>query len=160
MCVESGDHRTQAGVQCRAAVKAEPSEPDEHLTGCHQYQSLGAILRIPYRAQEYDRHVVRLVERLLPIVLSFAKNQGISQAGSAARDVYRATTSEVEAWKIEEPTVGVPGPICDGAVDDSSPKKAKDERRHDATTLERSTNDDHSRTGAEEEFVEAKDDLG
>jgi hypothetical protein len=72
----------------------------------------------------------------------------------------RTTAGEVEAWKLEQPAVGVPGPVCNGAVHDSCPKKAEDHGRHDTATLERPTDDYHSGTCAEEEFIEAEDNLG
>lgn len=71
----------------------------------------------------------------------------------------RTTTSKVKRGKVEKPTIAIPGPASDGAVDDGSPAKGKDHGRHDATTLKRTSNHKLNGNGTEEHLVETEDNL-
>lgn len=97
---------------------------------------------------------------LLAVYLSLAENQSIGQGGATTGDVDGATTGIIERWQVIEPAAGVPGPAGDGAVDDCGPPEAEEQRWDDTTALEGSTDHDHDRADAEEELVEAEDNLG
>lgn len=71
----------------------------------------------------------------------------------------RAATSEVKRWKVVQPSIGVPGPACNWAVDDRSPAESEDHGGHDATTLEATTDNEDDCANAEKHLVEAEDDL-
>lgn len=68
-------------------------------------------------------------------------------------------TSVVERGKVEKPAIGVPGPACNGTVDDGAPAKGENEGRHDTATLERATDDDLYCASGEEKLVKAEDDF-
>jgi len=61
---------------------------------------------------------VWLVEFLLALLETFSKNESISKTADTAGDVDWTTTGKVETWELEEPSISVPGPVSDGAVDD------------------------------------------
>lgn len=103
---------------------------------------------------------MRLHHGLLAVYLSLAENQSIGQGGATTGDVDGATTGIIERWQVIEPAAGVPGPAGDGAVDDRGPPEAKEQRWDDTAALESSTDHDHDRADAEEELVEAEDNLG
>ena len=70
------------------------------------------------------------------------------------------TYSEVKAREVEQPTIGVPSPACDRTVNDCCPAESEDHRWHDASALERSTDDQLHCAGAEEHLIQAEDNLG
>ena len=72
----------------------------------------------------------------------------------------RSTSSIVKGGEIVEPSVAVPGPACDGAVDDCGPDEGEQQRWKDSASLKRATDHDLTRTGAEEELVQAEYDVG
>lgn len=55
-------------------------------------------------------------------------------------------SSKVVAGKVEEPAIGVPGPVGDGVVDDGGPKEHEDDGGEDTTSISNGT-DCKSRTG-------------
>lgn len=57
----------------------------------------------------------------------------------------RTATGKIIAGKVEEPAIGVPGPVGDGIVDDSGPEEHEDNGREDAASVGYST-DGKSRT--------------
>ena len=69
------------------------------------------------------------------------------------------TYSEVKAREVEQPTIGVPSPACDRTVNDCCPAESEDHRWHDASALERSTDDQLYSASTEKHLVEAKYDL-
>ena len=72
----------------------------------------------------------------------------------------RSTSSIVKGGKIVEPSVTVPGPAGDRAVDNGSPNKGEQQRWKNSATLKGAADHDLTGTGAEEELVQAKDDVG
>ena len=140
--IPDSDHSAHRGVEGGATVEAEPTKPDQ----C--------------RAEKDDSNVVRLVDVLLMVSASLAKNQRISETRSARGDVHRPTTSEVQGTESVEPAVGIPGPVGYGAVADGDPEETEDDGREDATALERASDHDHGGAGGEHELVKTEDDVG
>lgn len=118
MRVEGRSHGADSRVQSRATVESKPAEPDEN------------------RAKKDKSRIMRFSVVLVPLVLPLSENQSICQSTAAGSDVDRASTGEVERGEIEEPTVGIPGPAGNGAVDDGRPAEGENHRRKDAATLE------------------------
>ncbi|KAH0238759.1 hypothetical protein KCV06_g575, partial [Aureobasidium melanogenum] len=87
------------------------------------------------------------------------KVEFVSQSCPTTRDVDGTTASVVERGKLGKPTIGIPCPAGDGAVDNGAPAETEDERRKDATTLESTTNDDLDCASGEEKLVETEDDF-
>lgn len=92
-------------------------------------------------------------------MLSLSKHQSIRQSGPATGDMHRTSAGEVKGWKVEEPSIGVPSPACDGAVHDSGPQEGEDERWNNTAAFEGTTDDDLHGAGTEEKLVEAEDDF-
>jgi hypothetical protein len=55
----------------------------------------------------------------------------------------------VHASPLEEPSVCVPGPVCDRAVHDCGPKPDEDHHRDQATAFSNATDDNGSSDSAE-----------
>ena len=72
----------------------------------------------------------------LACVLALSEHKGVGKGAPAAGDVDGATAGEIESRELVQPAVGVPGPACDGAVDDGGPEEAKDEGGDDTAALE------------------------
>jgi hypothetical protein len=68
-----------------------------------------------------------------------------------------ASTSKVERREVVQPTVGVPGPASNRAVDNGCPAESKDHGWQDASTLEAATDDEYNRANAEEHLIETED---
>lgn len=67
--------------------------------------------------------------------------------------------SEVETGKVEKPSICIPCPASNGTVHNCCPAESENHGRHDATTFERSTNDELYSNSAEEHLVKTEDDL-
>ena len=67
------------------------------------------------------------------------------------------THGKVKTGQVEKPSIGVPSPARNRAIYDGRPAEGEDHGRHDATTFERSTNDELHGDCAEEHLVEAED---
>lgn len=70
------------------------------------------------------------------------------------------TAGKVEGREIVQPTLGVPSPAGDRAVDDGGPDETEDEAGDDLAALKGAADDDHDGAGAEHELVEAEDNVG
>ena len=103
---------------------------------------------------------MRFAMALFANSLALAEHNGICQSRPTTSLVNGPTTGKVERGEVEQPAIGVPGPASNRAVYDGSPEEAEDKGWQDTTTLERSTDNDLDGTGAEEELVQAEDDLG
>lgn len=101
-----------------------------------------------------------LVERRRTVSLTLAQDKRICEGSPSRRNVHRSTASEIERRKIIQPSIGVPSPVGNRAINDSSPDKSEDERGNDTAALKRAANDDHDGARAEEELVEDEDDFG
>jgi len=81
--------------------------------------------------------------------LALAEHKGICQTCPAGSDVDGSTTGIVKLRQIEKPSVGVPSPRGDRAIDNGSPAEGKDQTGKDAATLERTSDQDLDGAGAE-----------
>ena len=70
-----------------------------------------------------------------------------------------SAASVVKRRQVEEPSVRVPSPGGNRAVDDRGPAEGKDQTGQDAATFEGASDQDLDGTGAEQQLVEAEDDL-
>lgn len=118
VCVERCVHSSERRVQSTAPVEAKPAEPDEN------------------RAQEDQGGIVGLAMGFVADVLALSEDEGIRQRRPAGSDMHGSTTCEIKRWEVEKPSIGVPCPACDGAVDDGRPEETEDQGRHDPTSLE------------------------
>lgn len=75
--------------------------------------------------------------------------QGLSRGGASDSVTY-----------VEQPPVGVPRPARDGAVHNRRPEEAKHNRRHDAAALKGAAHQDLHGARAEQQLVEAEQDVG
>jgi hypothetical protein len=64
---------------------------------------------------------------LLTMMLSLSKNHSIRKSRPSRADMNRSSTSEIQGRKLVEPTIAVPCPACDGAVNDCGPEEAEDQ---------------------------------
>lgn len=96
----------------------------------------------------------------LAVALALAQDESICQTCPAAGNMDWSTTGVVKLGQVEEPAVRVPGPGGNRAVDNGSPAEGKDQTGQDAAALERTSDQDLDSDGAEEQLVEAEDDLG
>lgn len=121
-----------------AYVETEPTEPDQE------------------GADEDHGNVVRLGVSLFA-QLSLSQNQGIGQGRATTGDVDGSTTGIIERGEVGKPSISVPCPAGNGAVDDGGPPETEEQDGDDATTLKGTTNDDHDGDDAEEALVEAEE---
>lgn len=124
---DTGLNSSEVGRESRSTVEAEPSEPEEH------------------RAEDDVGGVVGLVgESLGTVSSSFTKVDGDSKGGSSRVDVDGCSSGEIETTEDERPTVRVPGPACDGAVDDGEPDEEEDHDGANLGSLGKATNREDS----------------
>jgi hypothetical protein len=83
------------------------------------------------------------------LLLATSEDHRVGQSGTSGNDFDRATTGIVESTPLEEPSVYVPGPVCDGAVYDRGPEPNEDHHGNQATALGNATDDNSSSDGAE-----------
>ena len=139
---DAGLDSTEVRAESAAAVESEPAEPDQNGT-------------------EVDESgVVRFAVVWLTNTLALAKHEGICQTCPAGSNVDGSTASIVKLRQVEKPSVRVPGPGGNWAVDDGSPAEGKDQTGQDATALKRTSDQDLDGDSAEEQLVKAEDDLG
>lgn len=79
--------------------------------------------------------VVRAVVQFLSAVASsLSKHVGVGKSSASRGNMDGCSTSKVKAPHLEDPTGGVPGPACDGVVDDGGPDEHVDDTwKHSAT---------------------------
>lgn len=87
MGVEGGSHGADRSIQGRAAVEAEPAEPDED------------------GAEEDEGRVVRLAVDGVAFVFALAEDEGVGEGAAAGGDVDGAAAGEVEGGEVEEPAI-------------------------------------------------------
>lgn len=162
--VEDGHGGSDRRVERRPTVEAEPPKPDEASADEDEGGVMGLAVNFVafVNALAEDEGVCEGrpevgVSRVEESVKWEEKREGDLPSGS---DVNRASTSKVQRGKVVQPSVGIPGPACDGAVYDGGPAERKNHGWHNATTLEATTDDKHHGANAEQHLIEAKDDFG
>ena len=120
---------SQVGAQGGATVEPKPAEPEEH-------------------SPEDDKgDVLWLVsEPRSAIPAAFAEENGDGESGCARRDVDGGATGEIKAAHDGRPAVGVPGPACDGVVDDGGPYEDEDEEGTESSAFSDGTHGDSRAT--------------
>jgi hypothetical protein len=83
------------------------------------------------------------------LLLATSEDHGVSQSGASRNNFDGAATGVVESTPLEEPSVDVPSPVCDGAVYDCGPEPDEDHHGDQATALGNTTDDNGSSDGAE-----------
>lgn len=94
------------------------------------------------------------------LFVAAAENPGVGESGHARADLDGDTASVVEDTGLEGPSVGVPDPVGQGAVDDGGPAEDKDHGGDDTATLSDSTNGESSSHSAEHHLVERVEEGG
>lgn len=133
--VPASHNSTEVSTERRATIEAEPTKPEEHGT------------------ESDERDVVR-TEVHHHLLIAAAQNPRVSERGHARADLDGNTTSVVENAVNEAPTIGVPDPVRERAVDKSSPEEDEDHARHNAASLGDSTDCKSASDGAEHHLIE------
>jgi hypothetical protein len=89
-------------------------------------------------------------------MLALPQHKSICEGRPARRDMNKLTTRKIQRRKLIQPSVQIPRPARDGAVDDRCLEEAKSKVRNDWATFERAP-DHHA--DAEQRLVEAGDDV-
>lgn len=100
--VPDGNHASDACIQSATTVESEPSKPDECC------------------AKEHDRDVVGFVNMFLAMTRTLAEDKCICKTCCTRGDVDGTAASEVEGTEGKQPSIGVPGPVCDWTVADGT----------------------------------------
>lgn len=77
------------------------------------------------------------------MILSLSQHHCVGQGSPAGSNVNRATTGEVQSWKIIKPAVAAPCPSRQRAVDECGPEEAEYQRWQDISTFKGPTDDNH-----------------
>ena len=115
-------HCANGSIEGGATVESKPTKPNEDST------------------EEHQGSVVWLAVRWLASTLALAQHKSVGQACPTRGNVNGSTSSIVKGRKVEEPSIGVPGPASDRAVHDSCPEEGKDQARKNTTTFEGAAN--------------------
>lgn len=134
-------HCADGCIESRAPVESKPTEPDQD------------------GAKEDQSSVVGLAVRLLALALTLSQYEGVCQTSPARGDMHRSASGEVKRRQVEEPSVCIPCPASNRAVDYSRPTESKYQAWQDATTFEGTTDHDLDGAGAEKQLVQAEDDF-
>lgn len=107
--VEERGRGETVGAEGRAAVEAEPAEPEQPGTEHHHRQVVrahGVLLEADARAH----------------------HQGECQTRRSARDLHHEAPGEVQgAQGVRDPAAGSPHPVCDGNVYEQGPHRHEDQ---------------------------------
>lgn len=118
-----GDETSHDGANVHAqggtTVEAEPADPEEH------------------GADDDVCDAVRAVGQAVVLVVAgaLAEHDAVGEGAGARGDVDGAASGEVVRGELEEPAVGVPGPVGDGVVDDGGPDEHEDDGGEHAATV-------------------------
>lgn len=123
---DAGHDGTQVGGEGRAAVEAEPADPEEDGAEDDVRDVVGA-----------ERQAVQL-----RVASALAQHERVGESSSARRDVDGGTTGEVQATQDEGPAIAVPGPVGDRVVDDGRPDEDEDNGGQDAGAISSRTERD------------------
>lgn len=83
------------------------------------------------------------------LLLASAEDQGVSQSGHTGDDFDRASTSVVEDSIVESPSVDVPHPAGNGAVNKGRPEENEDHERENPTPFGDGSSSDGGGDGTE-----------
>lgn len=116
---EAGHDGADVHAQGGTTVEAEPADPEEDGADDDVCDAVGAV----------GQAVVLVVAGAL------AEHDAVGEGAGAGGDVDGAASGEVVRGELEEPAVGVPGPVGDGVVDDGGPDEHEDDGGEHATTV-------------------------
>lgn len=88
------------------------------------------------------------------LFVSAAEDPGVSQGRDAGSDLDGDTTGIIEDTILKRPSVAVPHPVGQGAVDQGGPAEAEHHARDDPTTLGDGSHSQAGGNGAEHHLVE------
>lgn len=116
---DAGHDGTHVGGERRAAVEAEPADPEED------------------RAEHDVGDVVGSVGEAVGVRVAgaLAEHDGVCESCGAGRDVDGGSTGEIEAAHFEGPASRVPGPAGDGVVNYGGPDEHEDHAGKHATSV-------------------------
>lgn len=116
---EAGHDGTNVHAQSGTTVEAEPANPEEDGADDDVCDAVGAV----------GQAIVLVVAGAL------AEHDAVGEGAGARGDVDGAASGEVVRGELEEPAVGVPGPVGDGVVDDGGPDEHEDDGGEHAATV-------------------------
>lgn len=128
--VPAGHGCPEVGAEGRAAVEAQPAEPQEDGAESDE----GDVVR-----SEVEHH---------PFV-SATEDPRVGHGRHTGDDFDGPAAGVVEDSVVERPSVDVPYPARDGAVHQCRPEEGEDHRRHDTTTLGRGSDNEGACDSAE-----------
>jgi len=135
---------TYVGAQSRTAIEAEPANPEED------------------GSEDDVRDVVRAVGETVVLVIADTapEHHAVRERSDTRIDVDRAATGKVEVAEGEEPTVGIPRPISNRVIDDSSPDEDENTGRQHTPTVRDGADGESRRDGSEHALEQAEEDVG
>lgn len=74
------------------------------------------------------------------LLLTASENHGVGESGASRNNLDGAATSVIKTSPLEEPSIYVPGPVCNRTVYDRGPEPDKDHHRDQATALSNTAN--------------------
>ena len=113
------------GTKGRSTVEAQPSKPEED-------------------GSESDKRNVVWTKVQHHLLLTATENHGVCESGKTGTNLDRSSTGVVVNTPLVCPSVHVPCPAGDGAVDESGPEEDEDHHRDQTTTFSDGTDDDCS----------------
>lgn len=132
--VPARHHSAQIRAKRAAAVKSEPSEPQQHGAEGDE----GDVVRA-----EVEHH----------LLLALAEDHAVGEGGAAGGDLDGAAAGVVEHAVLVGPAVGVPDPAGDGTVDEGCPPEGEDHGGDEAAALGDGAHDDGGGDGAEHHLL-------
>lgn len=139
--VPAGHGSTEVGTKGRATVESEPTEPEED------------------GAESDERDVVR-TEVHHHLLVASAENPRVGEGRHTGADLDGDTASVIEDTVLETPSVGVPDPVGERAVDEGSPAKDEDHGGNDTATFGDGSDSESSCDGTEHHLVEGVEKSG
>lgn len=108
---EAGHDSAEVHAQCRAAVEAEPADPEED------------------GADDDVCDAVRAVRQAAVLVVAgaLAQHDAVGEGAGSRGHVDGTAAGKVVVGQLGEPAVCVPGPVGDGVVDDGGPDEHEDD---------------------------------
>lgn len=133
--VPASHNRTKVGTKGGATVESKPSEPEENGAKSDEGDVVWS---------EVHHHSF----------VSSTEDPGVGKGRETRSDFDRDASSVVENAVLEAPSVGVPNPECQGAIDQSCPEKSENHAGNNTTAFRNRSDREASSDSAEHHLVE------
>lgn len=133
--VPAGHDSTKVSTEGGTTVESEPSEPKENSSEGDERDIVRA---------EVDEHTF----------LTTTENEGIGKSTGTGNDFDGTTTSIVQNSPFEGPSIDVPDPAGDRAVDNGHEEETEHHGWKQSTSFSNGSHNDGDRDGSELELVE------